>query len=76
MLTGYIERLKVRLVSKGFNQIIGFDFSETFSPVVKFSLIRVILKIALANGWELRQVNFNNAFLHGLLEELSVYGIT
>lgn len=63
-----VERLKARLVTKGFNQTTGFDFSETFS-LVKFPTIRVILIISLAHGWDLMQVEVNNAFLHGFLDE-------
>lgn len=68
-LIGSIERLKACLIAKGYNQVIGFDFSERFSPVIKFTTIRVILTIALHYGWELRQVDVNNAFLHGILED-------
>lgn len=39
---GSLERLKAPLVAKGFNQVDGLDFSETFSPVVKPPTIRVI----------------------------------
>lgn len=45
------------------------DFSETFSPVVKPTIIRIILTIALAKGGSIRQLDVNNAFLNAILKE-------
>ena len=49
-------------MAKGFHQVHDFDFHETFSPVVKPVTIRVILTLALSQGWELFQLDVNNAF--------------
>ncbi|GJV05450.1 putative RNA-directed DNA polymerase [Tanacetum coccineum] len=66
---GAITRYKARFVAKGCRQQPGIDFHETFSPVVKSTTIRAVLSLAVTNDWPLRQLDIQNAFLHGNLKE-------
>uniref|UniRef100_A0A803Q706 Reverse transcriptase Ty1/copia-type domain-containing protein n=1 Tax=Cannabis sativa TaxID=3483 RepID=A0A803Q706_CANSA len=66
---GTVQRLKACLVTKGFQQQLGVDFYETFSPVVKSSTIRVILHLSASNQWDIQEVDIDNAFLNCTLSK-------
>ena len=48
-----MERYKARLMAKGFTQTEGIDFFKTFSPVVKFVIVRTLLAHATISDWHL-----------------------
>lgn len=66
---GSLNCHKARLVAQGFSQIPGLDYSYTFSPVVKAATVRMVLTLAVINQWKLHQMDVNNVFLHGKLDE-------
>ncbi|KAH9672921.1 retrovirus-related pol polyprotein from transposon RE1 [Citrus sinensis] len=66
---GFVSKYKAWLVAKGFHQTPGIDYFETFSPVVKQSTVRIILSLAVMKRWKIRQIDINNAFLNGELNE-------
>lgn len=53
----------------GYKQIHGIDFSETFAPFVKLTIVRVLLVVAAMQNWIVCQMDVRNAFLNGDLDE-------
>jgi Reverse transcriptase (RNA-dependent DNA polymerase) len=47
---GSVDRFKARLVAKGYNQEPGIDFEETYSHVIRATIIRVILSIVISSN--------------------------
>jgi Reverse transcriptase (RNA-dependent DNA polymerase) len=60
---------KTRLVPKGFTQVEGIDYDETFSPVAKFQSIRILLAIFIFYDYKIWQIDIKTAFLNGVLDE-------
>ena len=60
-----IVRYKARWVVRGFEQIEGVDYSETFASVVKPMTYKMLFAIAAAKDWEIEQMDVQTAFLYG-----------
>ena len=58
-----------RLVAKGFSQIPGVDYNETFPPVSRFESVHILLAVAALEDWEIKSINVKTAFLYGDLAE-------
>ena len=66
---GFTQKAKARLVARGFQQVHGVDYNETYAPVVKLTSIRVLLAIVAHMDLELHQMDVVTAFLNGDIEE-------
>ena len=66
---GEIEKYKARLVARGFTQIHGVDFYETYAPVARLSSFRLLIALANRNGWPLDCFDFDSAFLNSELAD-------
>lgn len=62
-----MERYKALFAAKSFHQQHVNDFIETFSPVIKSTTIRYVLHVALNKSSEIHQLDVNNTFLQGTL---------
>lgn len=66
---GKIVKHKARLVAKGYVQQQGIDFDEVFAPVARLETIRLIIALAVQEGWLLHHMDVKSAFLNGDLKE-------
>ena len=66
---GQVTRNKARLVCKGYAQVEGIDFEETYAPVARMESIRMILAHASSKNIKVYQMDVKSAFLNGELEE-------
>jgi len=63
-MDGIVERHKVRLVVKGYIHFEGVDILDTFSPIAKLTIVRLLLAIAAIKNWHLHQLDIDDVFLN------------
>ncbi len=66
---GTIDKYKARLVARGFTQIYGVDYFDTYSPVAKMASFRTILAMAARLDWDIESFDFNGAYLNATLDD-------
>jgi transposase InsO family protein len=66
---GKLVKFKARLVARGFMQVQGVDFDETFAPVGRTTSLRILIAIAVLLDWELQQADVEGAYLNGYLDK-------
>ncbi|KAG8927105.1 hypothetical protein FRC01_008017 [Tulasnella sp. 417] len=62
-------KYKARFCVKGYEQVPGLDFTETFAPVARYESIRTLLAMATLKDWHVHQMDVKTAFLNGDIEE-------
>jgi hypothetical protein len=68
-VNGSVEKYKARFVARGFSQVEGIDYEETFAHVSRYTSICTIIALATSMGWKLHQMDVKTAFLNGEIEE-------
>jgi hypothetical protein len=66
---GQVTRNKARFVCKGYAQVEGIDFEETFAPVARMEAICFVLSYACSKNIKMYQMDIKASFLNGELEE-------
>ena len=66
---GTVARYKARLVARGFSQVEGLDYSETFSPILRMASFRLLMALATILDLEVHHLDVQTVFLHGDLPE-------
>ncbi|RVW81312.1 Retrovirus-related Pol polyprotein from transposon RE1 [Vitis vinifera] len=75
LVFGFSSKYKAHLVAKGYSQVPGFDFSETFSPVVKPTTIRVVLVVVVSQADQslfVRFANYSSLFVFVYVDDIVV----
>jgi len=72
---GSVRKYKTRLVAKGYAQIYGIDYEETYNSIAKMTIIRIIIVMAIIKGWSLHQMDVKRNFFMEIYKK-NVHGTT
>ena len=62
------EKYKARYVAKGYNQIEGIDYNETFSPTARITSVRTLINIAVQEDLIVHTMDVKNAYLNAKID--------
>ena len=65
-------RYKARLVVKGYRQVEGINFKETYAPVSRPASLHALHAFASINGWSCDYMDVVTAFLHPKIDQPNV----
>ena len=69
VVDGSVEKHKASFVARGFSQVEGIDYDETFPPVARYSSIKSMFSLLARMGWKIHQMDVKTTFLNGQIEE-------
>ena len=67
--SGEVNKYKARYVAKGFKQLEGLDYFESFAPTCKPETFRILLQLSTKQGHVTHQFDIKTVFLHSTIEE-------
>ena len=67
--SGQVDKYKARYVAKGYKQVEGLDYVETFAPTCKPETLRILLQLSTKQGHLMHQFDVKTVFLHSPIEE-------
>ena len=62
------EKFKARYVAKGYSQVEGVNYNETFSPTARMSSIRMLAQLAVHENFSVHQMDVKTAFLNAPID--------
>ena len=62
-------KYKAQIVAKGFKQEHDIDYDDILSPIVKMTIVRLVLGVVVTEDLELEQLDVKTTFLRGDSEE-------
>ena len=65
---GLLKQLKARFCARGFEQVEGVDYFETYSPVVMWMTVRLLLVMSILLNLDTTQIDYTAAFVHAPID--------